>query len=84
MAKEKGLRVSQKNNVENVTFFYDYVDMYQNEQCQEYGECGVYRGVGQPVFNIEYNRRKCKQTDYMFSVTKDVNEMDKNFEICNN
>ena len=80
-AKEKGLSVSQKNHVGKIAYFYDYVDTYQNEQCQQYNECDKYKNIGKPVFNIEY-KSNCKKIPYMFSVIKDVNDMDKNFKIC--
>ena len=81
-ARARDLQVSQKNNIEKIDFFYNYVDMYQNEQCQQYEECGAYDSIGKPVFNIEYNSN-CQELPYLFSVIKDVNAMGKEFTLCN-
>jgi hypothetical protein len=73
-AKKLGLLVSQKNALEKIEFFRPYVDLYQNEQCQEYNECDFYRAVGKPVFNIEY--KSCRSFPFMYSVQKDMQKMD--------
>jgi hypothetical protein len=48
--------------------------MYQNEQCQQYDECGAYEGLGRPVYNIEYS--SCKVVSYLYSNRKHVDSMD--------
>ena len=73
-ARSKGLLVSQKNAVEKIGLFWDKVDMYQNEQCQQYDECSAYEGLGRPVYNIEYSA--CKTVPYLYSNRKDVEAMD--------
>ncbi len=73
-AKARGLYVSQKNAVEKIEKFYDYVDLYQNEQCQEFDECEAYETVGRPVYNIEYSA--CRSLPYLYSNRKDVEAMD--------
>lgn len=73
-AKERGLLVSQKNAIEKISLFFDLVDMYQNEQCQEYEECEGYEGLGRPVYNIEYS--PCQTLPYLYSNRKDVEAMD--------
>lgn len=80
-AKGMGLLVSQKNAIEKIGYFKQYVDIYQNEQCQEYNECDAYFNLGKPVFNIEY--KACKKMPQMYSVKKDVNKMDKWEPLCN-
>ncbi len=73
-ARTRGLLVSQKNAIEKIDLFFDYVDLYQNEQCQEYDECAAYEGLGRPVYNIEYT--PCQTLPYLFSNRKDVEAMD--------
>lgn len=79
-AREHGLLVSQKNAIEKIDLFFDLVDLYQNEQCQEYEECEPYEGLGRPVHNIEYT--PCKTIDYLYSHRKDVEAMDAFEEAC--
>lgn len=79
-AKSKGLLVSQKNAMPLIQYLWDYTDMYQNEQCQQYNECYWYENIGRPVFNIEY--KKCKTYKYMYSVRKDMTGMSKDFKFC--
>ena len=73
-ARTRGLLVSQKNAIEKIDLFFDYVDLYQNEQCQEYDECSAYEGLGRPVYNIEYT--PCQTLPYLYSNRKDVEAMD--------
>jgi hypothetical protein len=73
-ARSRGLLVSQKNAVEKIEVFWDFVDMYQNEQCQEHDECGPYEGLGRPVYNIEYE--DCQTLPYLYSHMKHVDTMD--------
>ncbi len=79
-ARARGLLVSQKNAVEKIDLFWDKVDLYQNEQCQEYDECAPYEGLGRPVHNIEYS--PCKTIPYLYSHRKDVEAMDAWEEAC--
>lgn len=79
-AREHGLLVSQKNAIEKIDLFFDLVDLYQNEQCQEYEECEAYAGLGRPVHNIEYT--PCQTIDYLYSHRKDVEAMDAFEEAC--
>lgn len=79
-ARARGLLVSQKNAIEKIDLFWDKVDMYQNEQCQEYDECQPYEGLGRPVHNIEYT--PCKVLPYLYSHRKDVEAMDAWEEPC--
>lgn len=80
-AKELGLLVSQKNAIEDIDFYSQYVDLYQNEQCQQFDECEGYFNLGKPVFNIEY--QSCKQVPQMYSVRKDIKLMNKWEVLCN-
>ena len=73
-ARNRGLLVSQKNAIEKIMLFWNLVDLYQNEQCQEYNECAAYNGLGRPVYNIEYS--PCQTLAYLYSHRKDVNTMD--------
>jgi hypothetical protein len=79
-ARSRGLLVSQKNAVEKIDLFWGKVDLYQNEQCQEYDECAPYEGLGRPVHNIEYT--PCKVIPYLYSHRKDVDAMDAWEEAC--
>jgi hypothetical protein len=79
-AKEMGLLVSQKNGLNDIQKMFNVVDVYQNEQCQQFNECDIYRDLGKPVFNIEY--QSCKQLPFMYSVKKDVNRMDDYQVLC--
>jgi hypothetical protein len=73
-ARARGLLVSQKNAIEKIDLFFDLVDLYQNEQCQEYAECEAYEGLGRAVYNIEY--APCQTLPYLYSNRKDVELMD--------
>lgn len=79
-ARTRGLLVSQKNAVEKIDVFWDVVDMYQNEECQQYDECQAYEGLGRPVHNIEYS--PCQTIPYLYSHRKDVQAMDAWEEPC--
>ncbi|NUP11114.1 MAG: endo alpha-1,4 polygalactosaminidase [Polyangiaceae bacterium] len=79
-ARNRGLWVSQKNAPGKIDLFFDYVDLYQNEQCQEYDECAAYEGLGRPVHNIEYT--PCHTLPYLYSHRKDVEAMDAWEEPC--
>lgn len=79
-ARQRGLLVSQKNAIEKIDLFFDYVDMYQNEECQEFNECGAYMGIGRPVYNIEYT--PCQTIPGLYSNRKDVQAMDAWEEAC--
>ncbi|MBK8259380.1 MAG: endo alpha-1,4 polygalactosaminidase [Polyangiaceae bacterium] len=79
-ARARGLLVSQKNAIEKIDLFWNKVDLYQNEQCQEYNECAAYEGLGRPVHNIEYS--PCKILPYLYSHRKDVEKMDAWEEAC--
>jgi hypothetical protein len=72
-AHARGLLVSQKNAPDKIGLFWDKVDMYQNEQCQQYDECGAYEGLGRPVYNIEYSA--CKVIPYLYSHRKNMDSM---------
>jgi hypothetical protein len=73
-ARSRGLLVSQKNAVDKIDLFFDLVDLYQNEECQHYAECGAYATLGRPVYNIEYT--PCQTLPYLYSHRKDVEAMD--------
>lgn len=79
-ARTRGLLVSQKNAIEKIDLFWDLVDMYQNEECQQYDECDAYDGLGRPVYNIEYS--PCQAIPYLYSHRKDVEAMDAWEEAC--
>lgn len=56
-AHARGLAVGLKNDVDQVAELAPYFDFAVNEQCNQYGECGVYSAftmAGKPVFNAEY------------------------------
>jgi hypothetical protein len=76
----RGLLVSQKNAIERIGAWSNLVDLYQNEQCQEFDECAAYDGLGRPVYNIEYT--PCQTLPYMYSNRKDVDAMDAWEEAC--
>lgn len=73
-ARARGLLVSQKNAVDKIDLFFDLVDLYQNEECQHYAECGAYAELGRPVYNIEYT--PCQTLPYLYSHRKNVDTMD--------
>lgn len=79
-ARQRGLLVSQKNAIEKIDLFFDYVDMYQNEECQAFAECDAYMGLGRPVYNIEY--APCQTIPGLYSNRKDVQAMDAWEEAC--
>ncbi|MBI4953607.1 MAG: endo alpha-1,4 polygalactosaminidase [Myxococcales bacterium] len=79
-ARARGLLVSQKNAIESIGLFWDAVDLYQNEQCQAYAECGAYANLGRPVYNIEYT--PCQTISGLYSNRKDVQAMDAWEEAC--
>jgi hypothetical protein len=79
-ARARGLLVSQKNAIEKIELFWDLVDMYQNEECQQFDECEAYEGLGRPVHNIEYT--PCQTLPYLYSHRKDVEAMDAWEEPC--
>lgn len=57
LARSKGLRVSHKNNVDQVVDNLPYVDFAVSEQCYEYNECQKlfpFITAGKPVFSVEY------------------------------
>lgn len=75
-AHEHGLVYSLKNSVELIPRVRDVVDLYQNEQCHETGECAAYDGVG-PVFNIEYVRpAKLHERPGFYTILKRRKAMD--------
>lgn len=56
-AHDRGLKISLKNNTEQVADLQSYFDFVVNEECFAYNECGVYNQTvanGKPVFNMEY------------------------------
>jgi len=56
-AHARGLAVSLKNDVDQLSQLADSHDFAVNEQCHEYAECAGYSAfiaLGKPVFNIEY------------------------------
>lgn len=79
-ARARGLLVSQKNAIEKISLFFDLVDLYQNEQCQEFDECAAYEGIGRAVYNIEYT--PCQTLPFLYSNRKDVDLMDAWEEAC--
>ena len=79
-ARNRGLLVSQKNAIEQIGAWANLVDLYQNEQCQEFDECAAYDGLNRPVYNIEYT--PCQTLPYMYSNRKDVDAMDAWEEAC--
>ena len=79
-ARTRGLLVSQKNAIEKIDLFWDLVDMYQNEECQQFDECEAYEDLGRPVYNIEYS--PCQAIPYLYSHRKDVEAMDAWEEAC--
>ncbi len=82
-AHARNMEFSLKNATEIIAETYQFVDMYQNEQCQQYNECEIYKGLGKPVFNIEYKEAKCKAVPYMYSVVKNMNRMHAYEKVCN-
>lgn len=75
-----GMKYSLKNSLELIKHL-DGVDFYQNESCHQYNECGVYKDVKKPVFNIEY--KKCYKPDFenMFVLYK-PDGMGEKEEVC--
>lgn len=56
-ARQRGLLVGLKNDVDQVAALEPFFDFAVNEQCHHYKECGVYTAfthAGKPVFNVEY------------------------------
>ena len=60
LARERGLTVGLKNDLDQVNELVNDFDFAVNEQCHEYDECGALRpfvAAGKPVFNAEYAAR---------------------------
>jgi hypothetical protein len=56
-ARERGLAVGLKNDLDQVASLVDYFDFAVNEQCFEYDECDLLQPFvdnGKPVLNAEY------------------------------
>lgn len=56
-ARERGLLVGLKNDLDQVVDLVDAFDFAVNEQCHEYDECDLldpFVAAGKPVFNAEY------------------------------
>ena len=56
-AHARGLKISLKNNMDQVPDLINYSDFAVNEQCFQYNECNTlnpFITAGKPVFNIEY------------------------------
>jgi hypothetical protein len=59
-ARNRGLKVGLKNDVQQVAELAPSFDFAVNEQCHQYRECGAYAAftlAGKPVFNAEYKRK---------------------------
>ena len=75
-AHAHGLKFSLKNAIELIPDVKDVVDMYQNESCHKYSECGAYDGLS-PVFNIEYERpEKLHVRPGFYTILKHQQKMD--------
>lgn len=71
-AHSRGLKYSLKNSMDLIPMVKEFVDFYQNEECQRYGQEHLYDGVG-PVFNIEYQRpTKVFRRDGFYSLLKRI------------
>ncbi len=56
-ARERGLAVGLKNDLDQITELLEYFDFSVNEQCHEFDECDAlmpFIEAGKPVFNAEY------------------------------
>ncbi len=56
-ARERGLAVGLKNDLDQIADLVDYFDFSVNEQCHEFDECDALQpfiDAGKPVFNAEY------------------------------
>ncbi|MCC7293679.1 MAG: endo alpha-1,4 polygalactosaminidase [Phycisphaerales bacterium] len=56
-ARERGLCVGLKNDLDQIPQLVEYFDFSVNEQCHEYDECELltpFIQAGKPVFNAEY------------------------------
>ena len=56
-ARERGMAVGLKNDLDQIAALVEYFDFAVNEQCHEYAECDALRpfvAAGKPVFNAEY------------------------------
>ena len=56
-ARERGLAVALKNDLEQIGDLIEYVDLMVNEQCHEFDECDTlvrFVEAGKPVLNAEY------------------------------
>ena len=53
-AHARGLKFGLKNAVDIIHATAGVIDYYVNEEAHQYGDVEAYRGLGKPVFNIEY------------------------------
>ncbi len=79
-AHRNGLRYSLKNALELVPKLKHQVDFFQNEQGIQYNELDVYRGIGKPVFNIEY-RKPRRGVPGIYTLYKPSQSMDGREEV---
>ncbi|WP_430868465.1 endo alpha-1,4 polygalactosaminidase [Demequina aurantiaca] len=58
LARDRGLAVGLKNDLDQVAQLEPFFDFAVNEQCAEYGECTMltpFIQAGKPVFHVEYD-----------------------------
>lgn len=61
-ARSRGMLFGLKNTLDLIKTIDDSVDFYINEQCAEYGECGLYPKNSKKRFHVEYDtprKRAC-------------------------
>ena len=58
-ARERGLLIGLKNDLDQIRELVDHFDFAVNEECHQYDECdayGPFLDAGKPVFNAEYDQ----------------------------
>ncbi len=68
-ARARGLLIAQANGPAKVGTFYDHVDLYVTEACQESDVCRAWEYVRRPVYDVEYTS-PCRTFPFMFSHLK--------------
>jgi len=74
-AKEQGLAIALKNDLEQIDTLEMFFDFALNEQCHEYDECELLSPFIQnkkPVFNAEYNEKYINDTSEREKLCQDA------------
>ena len=78
-ARERGLCVCLKNDLDQIPQLLQYFDFSVNEQCHEYDECELltpFIEAGKPVFNAEYEESYVNDADAREALCEDARALD--------